>query len=101
MLDLSQLIWRTNPVCRLFWKEWEDPQERIVLFDAASSQTHWLNELSAQTLKLLASEPLNSADLTTRLTSIYEDFPVDDEMDSYIQDMLMRLEQQGLIEPVP
>ena len=60
-----------------------------------------LNELSAQALKLLVAEPLSSADLISRFMAIYEDFPLDDEMDRYVQDILLRLEEQGLIEPVP
>ena len=100
MFDSSQLSWRINSACNLFWKEWEDHQERSVLFNATSGETHWLNELSAQSLRLLTSERLSRADLISRLMAIYEDFPLDDEMDSYIQDMLLRLEQQGLIEPI-
>lgn len=102
MSDPAHPVWRVNPTCHLFWKNWEsDCQERTVLFNAASSETHWLNELSAQTLRLLVSERLSRTDLTSRFTTIYEDFPLDDEMNSYIQDVLLRLEEQGLIEPVP
>lgn len=93
-------LWRVNPLCNLFWKEWDDSKQRVVVFNASCSETHWLNELGAQTLKFLATESLSKTELLESFATIYEDFPLDHEMDSYVEDILLGLEQQGLIEPV-
>jgi PqqD family protein of HPr-rel-A system len=97
MPNLIHQQWRLNPVGCLHLQRWAD---EYVLFNAASGKTHFLNELSMRTLQLGARDLLNKEKIINQLTTLYDDFILDDDVLNYIQDMLQDLEEQGLIEPV-
>jgi len=96
-LPYSRLSWGLNPVCVLHWCNWE---EGYILFNVASGQTHFLNELGAAILKLFeqAAAPLSIHEIREQLAARY-DLIIDAEMQSYIGSLLVDLDGVGLIKP--
>ena len=96
-MPYSGYSWGLNPACILHWKYWE---EDYILFNEASGQTHFLNELGAAILKLFeqAAAPLNINEIYERLAASC-DLIIDTEMQSYIGSLLVDLDGLGLIEP--
>lgn len=90
--------WRLNPHCKLHWRRWDNDH---VLFNAASGQTHFLNELGALTLQLLSQQALDGQTLIQALADHFDDFVLDEELLGYVDTMLEDLDNLGLIEPAP
>jgi len=90
--------WRLNPTCQLHWRCWDSD---YILFNVASGQTHFLNDLGAFTLELVAEQTLDKEALLEALALRFEDFVIDDELREYVATMLEDLDNLGLIEPVP
>ena len=79
------------------WRCWE--AEKHIIFNAGSAHTHHLNQLAVDILAIIKDQPLDFSDLCKRLSQIYEDLEIDAEIDSYIQETLVLLDDIGLIEP--
>lgn len=77
----------------LGWHQWG---EAHFAFDPASGQTHFLNELAAETIKLLSAEKLSAEKLYTRLIQLYA---VDEDaaLLTSLQTTLAQLDELGLI----
>ncbi len=89
-------VWRINSIARLHWRHWE---EAYILFNAASAQTHMLNEFGKAVLELLAQTPHSTAELSRPLAArLALDWNA--EAQRYLQDLLVDLDELGLIEPV-
>lgn len=87
--------WRLNPVCRLHWRHWD---QDYVLFNAASGQTHVVNELGADVLRLLEVKPASADELFEAL-AVRHGLAPDPELAAGVQRLLADLDQLGLIEP--
>ena len=87
--------WHINPSICLHWRHWE---EAYILFNAASAQTHMLNEFGKTVLQLLEEAPRNTIDLSERLALRFA-MEWDDQAQFYLQSVLADLDQLGLIEP--
>ena len=90
--------WRLNPACQIHWRYWDND---YILFNVASGQTHFLNDLGAITLELVAEQALDEEALLEAFALRFEDFVIDDELREYVATMLEDLDNLGLIEPVP
>ena len=91
---MSASVWRINPVSRLHWRHWE---EEYIVFNEASAHTHMLDEFGAVVLQLLQEAPRNTPQLVKALVSQY-DIKMDAACWSYFQNLLIDLDELGLIE---
>ena len=88
-------FWRINPAVCLHWRHWE---EAYVLFNAASAQTHLLNDFGMDVLDILKQAPHSAPELSERLASHFQ-IEWDNQAQSYLQSLLVNLDELGLIEP--
>lgn len=89
------MLWSINPDCQLYWRHWE---EEYILFNAASSQTHYLNSFGADILHLLQEKPMTELELSQKLSQEY-DLESDEVTLRYIAGILASMDELGLIEP--
>jgi PqqD family protein of HPr-rel-A system len=89
------MFWSINSDCQLHWRHWE---EEYILFNAASSQTHYLNSLGADILHMLQKKPLTSEELNQKISEKY-DFELNEDARGYIDGVLASMDELGLIEP--
>ena len=89
-------IWRLNPCACLHWLSWDEDH---IVFNAASGQTHVLNELGAAILHLLEENALNSVEIGQRIVTQYEELVLDTDLSAAIEALLENLDILGLIEP--
>ena len=94
---ISARRWVLNPDCRLYRRHWE---QDYLLFNAASGQTHLLNEIGIQTLDWLAETPLSAGELVSSLVAEF-DLQEDDQLHDYISQTLTAFDELGLVVPVP
>jgi len=90
------MFWSINSDCQLYWRHWEDD---YILFNAASSQTHYLNNLGADILHFLQAHPLTDQELNQKISEKY-DLELDDDTSRYIAGILASMDELGLIEPL-
>ncbi len=88
-------IWCINSLACLHWRHWE---EGYILFNAASAQTHMLNEFGKAVLELLQEAPNSVIDLGKQL-AVHFALEWDNRAQFYLQSVLADLDQLGLIEP--
>ena len=89
-------LWRLNPACRLHWRHW---QEGHLVFNAASGQTHYLNDAAAAVLELSSDSPVDAF----TIGRFFQEQPVreiDEELLNYSHTILLDLESLGLLESV-
>jgi PqqD family protein of HPr-rel-A system len=89
------VVWQASPDVRLSWASWDS---EYVVFDAASGDTHVLDELSAEIFRRLDQRPGDLPDLIECFSSSTEGCR-GDELAARIQKTLSQLERVGLIEP--
>ena len=83
-----------NALFKLKWHQWE---EGYSVFHTGSGETHTLDEISAQCLKLLETSPSNIPELSAKLaTSLSLD--LDDDLHEYVDKILQQFEYLGLVE---
>jgi PqqD family protein of HPr-rel-A system len=90
-------VWKINSVSVLHLHEFSDNQSMV--FDEISSRTHRVNMLCLDALRVLQKGPLGSQAIAETLAR-RNDFFLDEEWLTYINEMLTDLDQLGLIEPV-
>jgi PqqD family protein of HPr-rel-A system len=56
--------WRVASDAVFVWRQWE---QEFVLYHENSGDTHRLNAVSAQIVRLLAHDPLTTSEISTRL----------------------------------
>ena len=82
-----------NSACRLHWRY---GNEEYVVYNAASGQTHLINELGAIALRLLQKHMLNIDELKRQIAE-QSGLSLDSEFSTYIDEMLDEMERLGLI----
>jgi PqqD family protein of HPr-rel-A system len=82
----------------LVWRQWE-PGEHVV-FDAASGDTHLLNEFAALTLRQFESGPLSTDEVIQRVSLIADAGSAADFRDQ-ISALLHFFDDLGLIDAAP
>ena len=93
---LSAQKWRIFPGLRLHWRSWED---EFVVYNSASGDTHLLDQVSRDMLKVLESESPTLSELAGRLAESQE-IEADAEFSSYLERLLATLEKLGLVERI-
>jgi len=89
------LLPRTWKVPQLIFKNWNDG---VVVFNVRSGNTHLLNPVTVQILKILTEQPRDVAQIAERLAT-ENDTSVDDELLAELEKALLQLDELGLIEP--
>jgi PqqD family protein of HPr-rel-A system len=87
--------WQLAEGCRLHWKAWDD---EFVIFDEGSGDTHLLDPLAAEVLKLLEQSPGDVADLARR-TVARLDLAPDPDLAARVLELVRRFAAAGLVEP--
>ncbi len=87
--------WQVSPALKLSWRTWGDD---TVVYHHGSGDTHKLNPLSAQALRLLQSQPRTAHDLTQQLAAAIGQV-ADDQLLRYTEKLMDHFDQLGLIEP--
>ena len=87
--------WRLAVPGALHWRRWAD---EVVVYDAASGDTHLLEPAGAEVLHRLERAPATIAELTAGLV---EGGPTEAEPTArqYVTDFVARLHRLGLVEP--
>ena len=67
--DNSIFLWHVISPDDLLWEAWET---EYTLFDRNSGETHLINELPAQILRILTESPKTTFDLTEELSRLCE-----------------------------
>ena len=94
---ISGKMWRINAECLLLWHHFEDRHH--IVFNVFSGQTHIVNELCVDALEILQQLPLDSQMLAELLAQRNE-FSLDEDWLTYINEMLADMDRLGLVEPV-
>ena len=89
--------WRLAGREPLRWRCWAGD---YVVFDPFSGQTHMLDIVTGQVLKLIETGPSGSDRIRSEISAFLE---VDDDarLAEAVSDLLARLEDVGLISPIP
>lgn len=93
---MEPTIGRSWKATKLAWKSWDND---VVVFNFASGDTHLLNPVAAHALKILEQKPLNTNELSQQLASS-DNLPTDEQLTAHVKDLLSKLDEMGLIEPV-
>jgi len=87
-------VWRA---AKLLTKSWQDG---VVVYNLDSGNTHLLNPIAGQVLKLLAHGPADATSIARQLAGQI-DLESDAELDYNVASLLNHLDSLGLIEPIP
>ena len=96
MAASHQTLWTIARESDLRWRVWDD---QVVVFNAASGDTHLLNLVAGEALRCL-QEPADAAQLAQRVAAAVNVSPDGDFLEQ-IADLLEELAELGLIEAVP
>ena len=99
MTDRSRQLqkWRVAGTQPLRWRCWAGD---YVVFNPLSGQTHFLDILAGQMLKLIMSGRPSIGELRSEAARFLE-VEQDDRLADTVDELLRRLETVGLIEPAP
>ncbi|MBX3438069.1 MAG: HPr-rel-A system PqqD family peptide chaperone [Planctomycetaceae bacterium] len=92
--DISAGRWIVRSPQDLLWRTWGTDS---LLFDPRSGDTHLLDEVARNGLLCLQEEPLHAGQLAQRLSE-WLDLDLDDELRQYVDVLLRRFFDAGLIE---
>lgn len=94
---LKYKAWRLNPVANLHWLELCDKDGNRLIFNEASGKTHVVSELCSEVLNFFQCRMLDDQQILDRLLDMYD---IDEEeLSIYVDNMLISLDELGLIEP--
>ena len=88
--------WRAPSSARLHWRSWDD---EFVLYSSGSGDTHLLDPVAAEALRILEIESVSLFELV-ELVGRSLGIEPDDELASYLEQLIYRLEKLGLIEGI-
>ena len=80
--------------CRLHWKVWDD---EFVIFDEGSGDTHLLDPLAAELVKVLQESPGHVPALARRLVARL-DLELDADLTGRVRELVDRFVAIGLVE---
>jgi len=96
MASRHQTLWIIARPCDLRWRAWDD---QLLVFDAASGDTHLLNRVAGEALRCL-EQPADAARLAQRVAASVGVSPDGGFLDQ-MADLLDELAELGLICAVP
>ena len=88
--------WRAPSGSRLHWRSWDD---EFVVYDSASGDTHLLDSVPAETLKILERQSANLSELVDMVAASLT-IEADSELSTYLDELLSQFEKLGLVEQV-
>jgi PqqD family protein of HPr-rel-A system len=88
--------WRVPPAADLRWREWDDDQSLV--YHPPSGDTHLLNPLAAEALKLLERQPSSCAMLVEHVARVFA-LKAEGDLVRQIEQCLAQFNELGLIEP--
>lgn len=89
--------WRIPKGSRLIWRSWDS---EAVVYHTGSGNTHLLDELSADVLRLIEKQSQTFENLKTYLTS-RQFSPSDGKVESWLEELIDKLHSLELIEAEP
>ena len=91
------MYWRIRNGAALVWQTWDD--EEFLLYDASTGDTHLVNRVTREALRLLEASPHRGSDLSHHIADeLHIEHGI--EFESSIADLLAHLDRIGLAEPV-
>lgn len=93
---VSNLHWQANPAVELHSLHWGDS---IVVYNNASGQTHFLNEFAHHLFQMIESSSGMTRDMLCETIASDDDIPLDERLQSLVDQLLATLDELGLIEP--
>lgn len=87
--------WLANPAIEIRWRKWGD---ETVIYNCNSGDTHLLNQISAEALKILQKNPANAETLTQKIASRYKSTN-NQELLEHMKELLSLFSDLGLIIP--
>ena len=91
----SSQIWKVGDGRKLIWRHWDD---EYVAFDPLSGDTHVLNPIAYQALRILEEQSVN-CDQLSRAVAASLDLQLDDTLIRHMERLLAKFGDLGLIEP--
>ena len=88
--------WRAPSGSLLRWRSWE---HEFIVYDSGSGQTHLLDPIAAETLRILERVSASPHELFQLLAESLQIKP-DGELSSYLEKLLPKLERLGLVERI-
>ena len=88
--------WHVPDDNQILLEEWND---EAVVYNSNSGETHHLNGLSVDVLKLIQTQPVSFDALTESIRTLYQ---VEDnyELDPQLKELILQFDTLGLIEPL-
>jgi PqqD family protein of HPr-rel-A system len=93
--DGAAEVWRLPAGVSLLWQSWDE--DKIIVFNQASGQTHLLDAFSATVLRRIEAAPTTVPELQRDLAA---DLALDvSVLSDRLSDVCLRFDQLGLAEP--
>ena len=92
---MDSSLWRVIDSSSLFFEEWE---QDAIIYNGMSGETHKLNALAIEILKLMLQKSWTPISLTEEICSIF-DFENDAVLLQNIKQVINQFNALGLIEP--
>lgn len=80
----------------LVWQNWD--RDEYVVYHTGSGDTHLVNEIAAAILRELEGDALDARELAGRVADAL-DCDTDADFPPYVEQLLLRLDELGLVEP--
>ena len=97
MIPLPESLynWQTNDHAKFDIEEWD---EEALVFHVQSGETHQLNTLAVDVLKIIIQKPISFTEILNQLRSEY---PIDNstELSKQLETLICQFDNLGLIEP--
>jgi len=77
------------------WRFWDD---EYIVFNRGSGDTHLLDRLAGETLRLIERAPADGRQLTHRIADVF-DLEPDADLESHVEGLLGKFQALGLIQP--
>jgi len=88
-------LWLGDPTIEVRWRTWGD---ETIIYNCNSGDTHLLNRISAEALKILQENPADAETLTQKIAFRYE-LQNNQELLQHMKELLSLFSDLGLIIP--
>lgn len=93
----DMMRWLCGLIGELHIKKWDE--DKFIVFNGASGQSHFLNDIAIEVLNLLQQNSLTTCELISQVAQLYDDLPSDSDLQVYIETIISDLDNIGLIKP--
>jgi PqqD family protein of HPr-rel-A system len=92
----ADITWRVSTTAQLPMRNWDGD---YVVYNPLSGNTHILDIVTGEVLKVIAAGPARASSLCRRVADFLELPPDDDNLSGHVGEILGVLDDLGLIEP--